>query len=150
MIISQVSYRTNGPLVYSFESVKKLKVMHRSLIRIYPSDYELFSEPLLRHARNCFRQGHRGSFVLSFTICSSTVHIQLILMARLNFVPHVCDGAAPMAKRLRALFLKHSIISPLCLVWVRAPHWPHETSQVLLAGVPGVFSRGFSRFRHTY
>ena len=42
-----------------------------------------------------------------------------------------------MAKRLRALFLYHSIISPLCLVWVRAPHWPRETSQVLLAGVSG-------------
>ena len=28
--------------------------------------------------------------------------------------------AAPMAERLRALFIIHSIISPLCLVWVRA------------------------------
>ena len=26
--------------------------------------------------------------------------------------------AAPVAQRLRALFLNHSIISPLCLVWV--------------------------------
>ena len=30
-----------------------------------------------------------------------------------------------VAERLRALFLNHSIISPLCLVWVRAPLWPH-------------------------
>ena len=33
--------------------------------------------------------------------------------------------AAPVAERLRALFFKHSIISPLCLMWVRAPFWPH-------------------------
>ena len=33
--------------------------------------------------------------------------------------------AAPVAERLRALFLNHSIISPLCLVWIRAPLWPH-------------------------
>ena len=33
--------------------------------------------------------------------------------------------AAPVAERLRALSLNHSIISPLCLVWVRAPLWPH-------------------------
>ena len=32
---------------------------------------------------------------------------------------------APLAEQLRALFLNHSIISPLCLVWVPAPHWPH-------------------------
>ena len=32
--------------------------------------------------------------------------------------------AAPVAERLRALFLNHSIISPLCLVWVRALLWP--------------------------
>ena len=47
-----------------------------------------------------------------------------------------------MAERLRALFVNHSIISLLCLVWVRAPHWSRETSQVLLAGVSGGFSRG--------
>ena len=28
--------------------------------------------------------------------------------------------AAPVAERLRTLFLNHLIISPLCLVWVRA------------------------------
>ena len=41
--------------------------------------------------------------------------------------------AALVAERLRALFLTHSIFSPL---------WPRETSQVLLAGVSGGFSRG--------
>ena len=30
-----------------------------------------------------------------------------------------------MAERLKALSLNHSIISPLCLVRVRAPLWPH-------------------------
>ena len=29
-------------------------------------------------------------------------------------------SAAPVAERLRALFLNHWIISPLCQVWVRA------------------------------
>ena len=40
--------------------------------------------------------------------------------------------------------IDHVIISPLCLVWVGAPHRTQscETSQVLLAGVPGGFSRG--------
>ena len=47
-----------------------------------------------------------------------------------------------MAERLRVLFLNRSIIRPLCLVWVRALLWPGGTSQVLLAGVPGGFSRG--------
>ena len=32
--------------------------------------------------------------------------------------------APPVAERLRALFLNHSIISPLWLVWVRALLWP--------------------------
>ena len=49
-----------------------------------------------------------------------------------------------MAERLRALFLNHSIISPLCLVWGSNPALATcETSQVLLAGVPGGFSRGY-------
>ena len=39
--------------------------------------------------------------------------------------------------------LNHSIISPLCLVWIRAPR---ETSQVLLAGVPSGFCAGGSVF----
>ena len=51
-----------------------------------------------------------------------------------------------MAERLRALFLNHLNISPLCLEWVQAPLWPRETSQVLLAGVPGVFSQGSTVF----
>ena len=50
--------------------------------------------------------------------------------------------AAPVAERLRALFLNHSIISPLCLVRVRDPHWPHVRQAYLLAGMPVVFSRG--------
>ena len=48
----------------------------------------------------------------------------------------------PVAERLRVLFLDHSIISPLRLVGVRAPHWPREASQVLLAGVSGIFCLG--------
>ena len=33
--------------------------------------------------------------------------------------------AAPVVEQLRALFLDHSIISPLCPKWVRAPLWPY-------------------------
>ena len=48
-----------------------------------------------------------------------------------------------MAERLRALFLNHSIISPMCLVWVQTHALAIcETSQVLLAGVSGGFSWG--------
>ena len=54
----------------------------------------------------------------------------------------VCVSGSLMAERLRALFLNQSIISPQCLVWVRAQQWQLETSQVLLVGVSGVFSRG--------
>ena len=35
--------------------------------------------------------------------------------------------------------LNHSIISPLCPVWVQAPHRVHARSKVLLAGVFPVF-----------
>ena len=34
------------------------------------------------------------------------------------------NAATCVAERLRAPFLNHSFISPLCLVWVRAPLWP--------------------------
>ena len=46
--------------------------------------------------------------------------------------------AAPVAKRLRAPFLNHSIISSSSSPALATC----ETSQVLLADVPGVFSRG--------
>ena len=44
--------------------------------------------------------------------------------------------------------IKQISICPLCLVWVRAPRWQRETSQLLLAGVPGVFSRESPVFAH--
>ena len=58
-----------------------------------------------------------------------------------------------MAERLRALFLNHSIISPLCLTAVSSVGSSPalatcETSQVLLAGLSGGFSRGSSVFAH--
>ena len=50
-----------------------------------------------------------------------------------------------MVELLRALIfiytLIHSILSPLCLVLVRAPHQACDTSQILVAGVPDGFSR---------
>ena len=53
---------------------------------------------------------------------------------------------AHVAERLRALFLNHLIISLLCLVWVRAPLWPHVRSQVLLVGVSVFFFLGVLQF----
>ena len=47
-----------------------------------------------------------------------------------------------MAERLTALFLNHSIISPLSDAGSSPALATCETSQVLLAGVPGGFSRG--------
>ena len=41
---------------------------------------------------------------------------------------HFNCPAAPVAEWVRSLYfsaLNHSIISPLCLVSVQAPHWPH-------------------------
>ena len=46
--------------------------------------------------------------------------------------------AEPVAERLRVLFLNHSIISPLCLVWVRAPLWPHVRQASAEVGGGGV------------
>ena len=59
------------------------------------------------------------------------------------------DPAVPVAERLRALFLNHSIISPLCPGVCSSPHWPHvrQAKFCLRAGVSGVFFSGFSRFR---
>ena len=51
-----------------------------------------------------------------------------------------------MVERLRALFLNHSIISPLSGVGSRPALATCETSQVLFAGVPGIFSRGSAVF----
>ena len=53
-----------------------------------------------------------------------------------------------MAEQLRALLLNHSILTPLCLVLCGfEPHTGH-VRQVLLAGVPGVFSQGSSVFAY--
>ena len=57
--------------------------------------------------------------------------------------------AAPMAERLRALLLNHSIISPLCLVWVRAPLWPHmRDAKFCLRVCQVVFHVGSPVFAH--
>ena len=73
---------------------------------------------------------------------TSSVLLECFALMYADLLYLVFKSSLPVAERLRALFLNHSIISPLCLVWVRAPLWPRETSQVLLAGVPGVFSWG--------
>ena len=57
--------------------------------------------------------------------------------------------AAAMAKWVRSLYfsaLNHSIISPLCLVWVRAPHWPHVRQDKFCLRVCQVVFPGYSRF----
>ena len=74
--------------------------------------------------------------------CFSCIIIILVVIAFIKFV--FLFVAAPVAERLRALFLNHSIISPLCLVWVRAPLWPHVRQAKFCLRV---FFSGFSRFR---
>ena len=66
----------------------------------------------------------------------------LIVLAELLFICLIYTLIKKVFKPYFFVALNHSVISPLCLVWVRAPPWPRETSQVLLAGVSGVFSRG--------
>ena len=58
--------------------------------------------------------------------------------------------AAPVAERLTALFLNHSIISLLCLVWVRAPHWPHVRQAKFCLQVRQVVFLGVLLFSPTY
>ena len=59
------------------------------------------------------------------------------------------NEAAPVAEWVRSLYfsaLNHSIISPLCLVWVRAPHWPHVRQDKFCLRVCGVVFPGYSSF----
>ena len=63
---------------------------------------------------------------------------------------HVVRAAAPVAEQLRALFLNHSIISPLCLVWVRAPHCPHVRQAKFCLRVCYVVFLGVLPFSPTY
>ena len=83
--------------------------------------FHLFSQAIY------FTYSHKQ--FISHIITSNLFHI---------FSQVIYFTAPPVAERL----IDHSIISPLCLVWVRAPLWPRETSQVLLAGVSGGFSWG--------
>ena len=57
--------------------------------------------------------------------------------------------AAPVAEWVRSLYfsaLNHSIISPLCLVKVRVPHWPHVGQDKFCLRVSQVVLPGYSRF----
>ena len=57
--------------------------------------------------------------------------------------------AAPVAVWVRSLYfsaLNHSINSPLCLVKVRAPHWPHVRQAKFYLWVCQVVFPGYSRF----
>ena len=57
--------------------------------------------------------------------------------------------AAPVAEWVKSLdfsALNHSIISPLCLVKVRAPHWPHVRQAKFCLRVCQVNFPGYSRF----
>ena len=58
--------------------------------------------------------------------------------------------STPVAERLRALFLNHSIISPLCLVWVRAPLWPHVRQAKFCLLMCQVVFLGVLTFSPTY
>ena len=53
-----------------------------------------------------------------------------------------------MAERLRALFLNHDLLTAVSGGASSPALATCETSQVLLAGVPGCFSRGSPVFAH--
>ena len=57
---------------------------------------------------------------------------------------HNIASSGPRGQGLRTLFLNHSIISPLCLVWVRAPLSPYvRQAKFCLRVCQVVFSRFF-------
>ena len=76
------------------------------------------------------------------------------VVAYMMFLKLALPILALVAERLRALFLNHLIISPLYLVWVRAPLLSHvrqakfclRVCQMVFLG----FSWGFSRFHPFY
>ena len=77
-------------------------------------------------------------------------YLGITISEDLKWTSHInkSHGRPPWGERFRALFLNHSIISPLCLVWVRAPFWPHvrqakfclRACQVFLSRNPPVFA----------
>ena len=98
----------------------------------------------------CFDSAH---FVNIRFICKIDNWGNYLLMKLQMMSTFVCL-AAPVAERLRALFLNHSIISPLCLVWVRALLWLHMRQAKFCVRVCQFFFFcfffRFSRFRPTY
>ena len=62
---------------------------------------------------------------------------------------HGLSWAASVAETVRSLYFSafnHSIISPLWLVKVRAPHWPHVRQAKFCLRVCQVVFPGYSRF----
>ena len=84
--------------------------------------------------------------ILSVVVFLLCLKHQVVLKQRVTTLPYGPTNfrqlkvAAPVAEGLRALFLNHSIISPLCLAWVRAPLWPHvRQAKFCLQVCPVVF-----------
>ena len=75
------------------------------------------------------------SFFLAFWQCS--LNPQKYVLAAL---------VAEWVRSLNFSALNHSIISPLCLVYVRAPHWPHVRHAKFCLRMCQVFLPGYSRF----
>ena len=66
-----------------------------------------------------------------------------------KFILSKSNKAAPVAEWVRSLYfsaLNHSIISPLCLVKVRALHWPHVRQDKFCLRVCQVVFPRYSRF----
>ena len=87
----------------------------------------------------------RFSLVAAHFKSSKTTPLTRVMDKR--FTPFRNFLAAPVAERLRALFLNHSITA-VSGVGSSPALATCETSQVLLAGVPGRFSRGSPDFAH--
>ena len=76
------------------------------------------------------------------SVCCGYEQVTFPQLLMYNVLGHIKKPGGPRDRVVKSADItiphNHSIISALCLVWVRAPLWPHETSQVLLAGVSGV------------
>ena len=96
-------------------------------------DFFSFSYAVHSYAKNkkkFYREANYVHLALTYTVLSNR---------------HIILFSGPEVEQLRALFLNHSNISPLRLVWVRAPYCPHVNKPSSACGCVRCFFSG-SRF----
>ena len=87
-----------------------------------------------------------GLFVI---ICFVMPNLHLVHCTGCFHIGYSAIRAASLAEWVRSLYfsaLNHSTISPLYLVQVRAPHWPHVRQAKFCLRVCQVVFPGYSRF----